>query len=169
MAKSGNGSWIARCKAYMKQHGCQLGEAMKALSNKNKGKGKSFRGGNAGVAANAEAFEGQQGQGAASHVSPNPPPPPPSNTAANNVPPPPAVAAGGSALESLGGLFEVGATPATANTAKVMDGGRKRTQKKRRGGRKVKKSRSRSRSRSRHHRHRSRRGGSSSLSFSEYN
>ena len=167
MAKSGNGSWIARCKAYMKQHGCQLGEAMKALSNKNKGKGKSFRGGNAGVAANAEAFEGQQGQGAASHLSSNAPP---SNTANNAPPPPPhptdppAAAAGGSALESLGGLFEVGATP-----TKVMDGGRKRTQKKRRGGRKVKKSRSRSRSRSRHHRHRSRRGGSSSLSFSEYN
>lgn len=159
MAKNGNGSWIARCKAYMKQHGCQLGEAMKALSNKNKGKGKSFRGGNTGgVAHNAEAFEGQ---GAPADTSTHPPPSPP---------PAPAVKAGGNALEHLGSMFEVGGTP---NTTKVMDGGRRRRTQKKRGGRKAKKSgsRSRSRSRSRRHRHRSRRGGSgngSSLSFSEY-
>ena len=148
MAKNGNGSWIARCKAYMKQHGCQLGEAMKALSNKNKGKGKSFRGGNTGgVAHNAEAFEGQGTQ--------------------QLDPPPPPVNAGGNALEPLGSMFEVGGTP---NTTKVMDGGRRRRTQKKRGGRKAKKSGSRSRSRSRRHRHRSRRGGSgsSSLSFSEY-
>lgn len=155
MAKNGNGSWIARCKAYMKQHGCQLGEAMKALSNKNKGKGKSFRGGNAeGVAHNAEAFEDQGAPAATS--APPPPPAPPAN-------------AGGNALEHLGSMFEVGGTP---STMKVMDGGRRRKTQKKRGGRKARSgSRSRSRSRSRRHRHRSRRGGSgssSSLSFSEY-
>ena len=166
MAKNGNMSWIARCQAYMKEHGCQLGEAMKALSNKNKGKGKSFRGGDGGVAANAEAFDNGK-----PHTGPQALPP-----AGQSVqqPPSPSMDTQGTVpsvtpslgLEKLGGMFEVGGAP------QMNQGGggrRKRSQKKR--GRKAS-FRSRSRSRSRRHRHRSRRGGSgnsSSLSFSDYN
>jgi hypothetical protein len=115
-----------------------------------------MRGGNTGVAANAEAFEGLQGQGEAPAQSTQP---------AHPATPPPTNNAVAKAFEPLSGLFEVGGTPAT----KVMDGGRRKRTQKKRGGRKAK---SRSRSRSRHHRHRSRRGGSggnSSLGFSEYN
>lgn len=149
MAKNGNTSWIARCKAYMKQHGCQLGEAMKALSNKNKGRGKSFRGGN-GVAANAEAF-----QGGLPATQPAPPTPP---STTSTLPPT------SSALEKFGGLFEVGGAPQTQSA------GRRKSHRKRGG----KKSRcgSKRKSGSKRRRHRSRRGGSggnsSSLSFSDY-
>ncbi len=141
-----NTSWIARCKAYMKQHGCQLGEAMKALSNKNKGKGKSFRGGNTGgVADHAEAFSA----GA---------PPPPTTPHLDNL-----------NKEPNTSMFEVGAQPAKL----VMDGGRRKRTNRRRGCKSKSKSKSRSRSRSRsrsgRNRHRSRRGGGHGLSFSEYN
>jgi hypothetical protein len=154
MAKNGNTSWIARCKAYMKQHGCQLGEAMKALSNKNKGRGKSFRGGNSGgVAANAEAFQsGSDGPAGGPSAGAPPPPPPPSSPQLN-------------AVEKFGGLFEVGGTPPQPQAA-----GRRRRSHRKRGG---KKSRcgSKRKSGSKRRRHRSRRGGSggsSSLSFSDY-
>ena len=148
-----NTSWIARCKAYMKQHGCQLGEAMKALSNKNKGKGKSFRGGNTGgVADNAEAF---------SAGAPPTTPPPPTDPSLANL-----------NKEPNASRFEVGAQTQPAKL--VMDGGRRKRTNRRRGRKSGSKSKSRSKSRSRsrsgRNRHRSRRGGGhSSLSFSEYN
>ena len=179
--------WIADCKAYAAKHGCSYKEAMTALKKSRK-RGHSQHGGG-GVADSALSLEGfalgkegnqNMGSGAAAggHSEAGGANNAAVNTATAAGAPPPPPPPPGNGTSQVGGqpMFEAGAVAQSQSGGRRRRRSRESKRKSRSHSRSHSRSRSQSRSQSggkrrrsqRQRHHRSSRGGSGSLSYSQY-